>query len=77
MDFVTKLPKSKDPVIKVGYNAIWVVINRYSKWLYFLLFIKITTVEKTSFLFLRKVTIYYNLPKKFITNKNKLFILNF
>ena len=31
MDFITKLPLSKDPVTEIEYDSIWVVVDRYSK----------------------------------------------
>ena len=31
MDFITKLPKSKDPVTRIQYDSIWVVIDRLTK----------------------------------------------
>ena len=31
MDFVVKLPRSKDPVIDIQYDSIWVVVDRLTK----------------------------------------------
>ena len=31
MDFITKLPKSKDPATRIQYDSIWVVIDRLTK----------------------------------------------
>ena len=31
MDFIVKLPKLKNPVTRVTYNNIWIVINRFIK----------------------------------------------
>ena len=36
MDFITKLPKSKEPIIGVSYNAILVVVYKLIKYIYIL-----------------------------------------
>jgi hypothetical protein len=36
MDFITKLPLSKDPTIGVKYNSILIVVDRLTKWVYFI-----------------------------------------
>jgi hypothetical protein len=38
MDFITKLPLSKDSAIEVKYNSILIVVNRLTKWVYFILY---------------------------------------
>jgi hypothetical protein len=36
MDFITKLPASKDSVTGVKYNSILTIVDRLTKWSYFL-----------------------------------------
>ena len=38
MDFITKLPKSKDPITNITYDTIWVIVNKHTKWTHILLF---------------------------------------
>ena len=33
MDFITKLPKSKDPVTRITYDSIIVIVDRFTKYL--------------------------------------------
>ena len=33
IDFMTKLPKSKDPVTRITYNLIMVIVDRFTKYL--------------------------------------------
>ena len=36
MDFITKLPKSKDPVTRITYNSIMVIVDRFTKFFIFI-----------------------------------------
>ena len=44
IDFITKLPKSKDPVTGITYNLIMVIVDRFTKYLIVVLFKKTHTV---------------------------------
>ena len=45
MDFITKLPKSKDPVTGITYNLIMVIVDRFTKYLIVVLFKETHTAE--------------------------------
>lgn len=45
MDFITKLPRSKDSVTEVTYDSIWVIMDRMTKWAYFLPFFEKYTAK--------------------------------
>ena len=45
MDFITKLPKSKDPVTRITYDSIMVIIDRFTKYLIAVLFKETHTAE--------------------------------
>ena len=44
-DFITKLPKSKDLVTEQEYNAVLVIINRLTKWGYFITYTEEISTE--------------------------------
>ena len=46
IDFITKLPKSKDPVTGITYNLIIVIVDRFTKYLIVVLFKETHTVEQ-------------------------------
>ena len=46
IDFITKLPKSTDPVTGIIYNSIIVIVDRFMKYLIVVLFKKTYTVEQ-------------------------------
>ena len=38
MDFIVKLPKSKDPTTGIAYNSILVIVDKLTKYAHFVLF---------------------------------------
>jgi hypothetical protein len=55
IDFLSRIPDSKDPVTDVTYHLIWVVVDRLTKWAYFLPVSKGITAEQLTYLFKRNV----------------------
>ena len=41
MDFIVKLPKSKDINIRIKYNNILIIVDKLTKYAYLILYIKI------------------------------------
>ena len=54
MDFITKLLPSRDPVTEVEYNSILTMVDRLTKWSYFLSYKESWIVEQLADI------IYYN-----------------
>ena len=52
MDFITKLLKSKDPITGIFYNLIIVVIDKLTKYIYFIFFKEIFDAEQLGHLFI-------------------------
>jgi hypothetical protein len=46
MDFVTQLPTSKDPVTGYAYDLIFVVVDRFTKYVEMILFCYSYTAEQ-------------------------------
>jgi hypothetical protein len=52
MNFITKLPSLKDLMIKVEYDSILVIIDRLTKYVHILLYIKALNVMDLAYIFL-------------------------
>ena len=77
MDFIVKLLQSKKPLIKTLYDSIFVIVDKLTKFSYFVLYKKGNTAEKMAYTFFRIVVSSYGLPERIITNRNKLFTSKF
>jgi hypothetical protein len=63
----------KEPGINQFYDSIFVATNRLTKYGYFILYRKDMLAEDLAYLFNRYMISQYKIPKKIISNKNKLF----
>ena len=77
MDFITGLPKSKDPDNKIEYNRIIVIINKVTKYTYFLPYKEISKAEYIAFYFTFIVIAQHRALDKIITNRDIYFISKF
>ena len=74
MDFITKLPNSKDLIIGKVYNSIWVDIYRL---IYFTILpptLKEHNKDYMALLFIQKHAIYFGILEIIITNRDAIFI---
>lgn len=78
MDFITKLPSSTTPDgTNVKYDSIWVVVDRLTKWAYFVPFRETTTAEQLAYLFERNIVSQHGLPDDITSDRDKLFTSKF
>jgi hypothetical protein len=77
LDFIIKLLLSKEAIIRVTYNSILIIIDKLIKYVYFIFYKKDLTVEKLVYIFNRNIIINYGILEEIISNRDKLFILNF
>jgi hypothetical protein len=77
LDFIVKLPPSKEALTGVTYDFILVVTDRLIKYAYFISYKKDLTVEELVYTFNRNIIANYGILKEIINNKDKLFISNF
>jgi hypothetical protein len=75
LDFVVKLLLSRDLITGIKYNFILVIIDKLTKYIYIILYLKASTVEDLVYIFLRVVVANYNALEEIISDKNKFFIL--
>jgi small neutral amino acid transporter SnatA (MarC family) len=76
-DFIVKLLKLKDLVIGQEYNSILVIVDKFTKWGYFILYSKSITSEKLLRIYIKEVFIRHKILTKIIFNRDRKFILKF
>ena len=76
-DFVTGLPPSKHPVDGTTYDAIWVVVDRFTKMTYLRACRTTITAEQFANLFLDTIYAKHGMPKEIISDRDKLFTSKF
>ena len=74
---IVKLLKLKDPTIGVEYNAILVVVDKYTKWGYFIVYIEEITAEELVRIYTKEVFIRYEILEKIISDRDLKFVLDF
>lgn len=77
MDFVTQLPPSKDPVTGYAYDAIFNIVDRFTKAAEFIPFRHSYTAEQLARVFLDRFVRHHGIPESIISDRDKLFTSNF
>ena len=77
MDFITKLPTSKDSATSIIYDSILIVVDRLTKQVYFFLYKEIQTVEQLVDVVYRNVASIYTQPEEQIIDYDIKFVLKF
>jgi hypothetical protein len=77
LDFIIKLPPSVELIIEVVFDSILVVINRLTKYGYFILYKESLSAEKLAYAFNKHIIGNYGISKKIINDKDKLFTSRF
>nr|GEU55041.1 hypothetical protein [Tanacetum cinerariifolium] len=72
MDFITKLPKTSN-----GYDIIWVIVGRLTKYAYFLPMKKTDTMERLTRFYLKEVVSHHEVPVSIISDRNSRFTSRF
>ena len=77
MDFITKLLPSKDLATGIIYNSILVMVDTLTKYAHFIPCKELMTAMGLAYLILDRLIRHYGILESFITDRDKLFILNF
>ena len=72
-----KLPKLKDPITKQEYDSIFIIVDKFTKWGYFITYIKDILVEDIAQVYVKEVFLRHGVPAKIILNRDIRFILAF
>jgi len=77
MNFITKLLTSKNLAWGVKFDSILTIVNRLIKYTMFISFKKTATASVLTYTILQELVSNHELPKEFITDKDKLFTSKF
>uniref|UniRef100_L7J7U2 RNA-directed DNA polymerase n=1 Tax=Pyricularia oryzae (strain P131) TaxID=1143193 RepID=L7J7U2_PYRO1 len=77
MDFIVKLPPSEKPLTKIKYNSILVIVDKLTKYAYFLPYKESSNAEEIAYTFLRVIVSNHGLPESIVTDRDKLFTSRF
>ena len=77
MNFIIKLLLLRELLIEVLYNLILTVVDWLIKETRFISYLEVLNIEKLAYTFLQNITVFNKLSEKIISNRDKLFTLNF
>ena len=72
-----KLLKLKDPIIRQEYNSIFIIVDKFTKWGYFITYIEEILAEDVVQIYIKKVFLKYRVLAKIILDRDTRFILAF
>jgi hypothetical protein len=75
LDFVIKLLLLQNPITRIKYDFILIIMDKLIKYTYIILYLEANIIEDLVYIFLRIVVINYNALEEMISDKNKFFIL--
>jgi len=73
MDFVIKLPKSKDPVTGNTFNSIIVIVNKLTKYAIIIPYKETYKVYQLGFILLDKLIRDHGIPESITSDRDRLF----
>jgi hypothetical protein len=77
LNFITKLPPSKKPIIEIVYDSILVITNKLTKYTYFISYKKSSSAKNLAYIFIKYIVINHKFPQRIINNRDKLFTSRF
>ena len=72
-----KLLKLKDPITGQEYNMIFVIVNKFTKWGYFIVYTEEILAKNITQIYIKEIFIKHKVLVKIILNKNTKFIAVF
>jgi hypothetical protein len=77
IDFVIGLPLLKDPAIGLAYDSILVIVDRFTKYTLIIPFQRDYTAVQLAYVLKDQLIRDYSIPKTIISDRDKLFTLNY
>jgi transposase InsO family protein len=77
IDFIIKLPLSKEPVTGVKYNSILVIMDRLTKFAHFITYKEASTADNLTCIFLKTIASLHRLPDKIVLDRGSTFTSKF
>ena len=72
-----KLLKLKDPITDQKHDMIFIIINKFTKWGYFIIYIEEISAEDIAQIYIKKVFLKYGVLAKIILDRDTRFIIIF
>ena len=76
-DFIVKLLKLKNPITGQEYDSIFIIIDKFTKWGYFITYTEEILIEDIAQVYIKEVFIRYKVLNKIILDKDTRFISAF
>jgi hypothetical protein len=73
MDFIVKLPPSKEPMTETIFDSIWVTVDRLTKAAHFIPYKEGSNAQEMAYAFSKEVVKRHGIPEEIITDRDKLF----
>ena len=67
----------KDPITGQEHNIIFIIVNKFTKWGYFIAYTKEISVEDIAQIYIKEIFIRYRVPAKIILDRDIRFIIVF
>ena len=77
MDFVVKLPKSKDPATQDAFDSIMVIVDKLTKYAIMVPFKESYKADQLAFVLLDRLIRDHGIPKSITSDRDKLFTSNY
>ena len=77
IDFIVKLPLSKDTITDIKYNSILVVVDRLTKYAHFIPWKEKGNAKDLAKVILKEIIANHGIPQSIISDKDKLFTSKF
>ena len=77
MDFIIKLPKSKDPTTQIQYDSILIIVDKLTKYSHIIPFQEKFSAEQLEYVILNKLIRYQGISKSITSDRDKLFTSNY
>ncbi len=71
------MSKLTNLAIEDKYNLILIIINKLIKYLYIIVYKKKFNAKQLKYIILNRLIQFYNISKKLINNRDKLFMFNY
>ena len=77
MDFIVKLPPSREPMTEATYDSILVIVDKLTKYAYFIPHKESHTSEELAYTFNKVVAGQHGLPEEIISDRGNTFVSEF
>jgi hypothetical protein len=77
MDWIVKLPQSKDPLTGTKYDSVMVIVDRLTKYVHFEPYLEKLSTEALAYSFNKCITANHGMPRNIISDRDKWLTSNF